>query len=82
MEAQIKARILELEAERDHLLTEANKKIFAYQVAIAELRKLLPPDAPIPAGSVAEPGEEQAVGSGRDDEAEIVHQDDVARLGL
>jgi hypothetical protein len=93
MEQQITARILELERERDAFAEESNKqvaafvaeantRVFGFNAAITELRKLLAPsDAPIPAGSVADPGEEQADGTGRDGESEVVHQDDAARLG-
>jgi hypothetical protein len=81
MEAQITARILELERERDAFVAETNKqveafvaeanqRVFGFNASITELRKLIaPPDAPIPAGSVADPGEEQADGAGRDEQA-------------
>jgi hypothetical protein len=93
MEQQIIARIADLERERDTFVretnkqvetfvAEANKQVFGFNASIAELRKLIAPaDAPIPAGSVADPGEEQTDGAGRDGEAEVVHQDDVAGLG-
>lgn len=77
MEEQITARIAELEAERERLVVEANRQVYAYNVAINELRRLLPqPEPPL-----ANSGDEVADGAGRDDEADAVHQDDVAGLG-
>lgn len=81
MNEHILARIADLERERDGLVVEANKQIYAYNVAINELRRLLPATAPIPSGSVADPREEQAVGPSRDSEADVVHQDDITGLG-
>lgn len=49
IKAQITARIAELTEERDQLIAEANKRIFAYNVTIEELRRLLTrPDPPTP----------------------------------
>ena len=46
MEAQIIARIAELESSRDAIIAEANRQIAMHNGAIAELRRLLAPPEP------------------------------------
>ena len=76
MEARIEARIAALEIER-------NKVVYAYNVAITELKKLLAPDDPVPAGlGSGSDGEEPTDRPGGDEEAQIVHHDRVAGLRL
>ena len=43
LQVKIEARIVELEAERDRFLTQANSQLTAYGVAIEELRRLVAP---------------------------------------
>jgi hypothetical protein len=49
MEEQIKARIAELEKEREQVVAQANQQIAAYGGAIAELKKLIEPKPEQPA---------------------------------
>ncbi len=59
MEERIKARIAQLEAERDRLVAQANQRLSAYEGAIGELKALLQVEAPPqPAEPEAAPQEE------------------------
>ena len=75
MEQQIAARIAELEAKRDALVVEANKQIFGFDVAIGELRRLLPAAAPVAAGATPPEPPTEAQPPEAADPAPSAHED-------